>query len=66
MKEVFQIIAVCIAVLYSYNFVTSLITGKKNLAGAMEWVSRGYCFGIGLSIAFVVLCLAVKIFAIDK
>jgi len=47
-KEVFQIIAVCIAVLYTYDFVKGLINKNKNIDAAIEWVSRGYCFGLGL------------------
>ena len=62
MKEVFQIIAVCIAVLYTYDFVKGLINKKKNLDVAIEWVSRGYCFGLGLLIVFVMLVLLIKLF----
>ena len=63
MKEVFQIIAVCIAVLYTYDFVSGLIQGRKNLHVAIEWVNRGYCFGLGLLIVFVMLVLLIKLFS---
>ena len=63
MKEVLQIIAVCIAVLYTYDFIKGLITGKKSLNVAIEWVGRGYCFGLGLLIVFVVLVLLIKVFS---
>ena len=63
MKEVLQIIAVCIAVLYTYDFAKGLITGKKSLNGAIEWVNRGYCFGLGLLIVFVVFVLLIKVFS---
>ena len=63
MKEVFQIIAICIAVLYTYDFVKGLINKNKNLDAAIEWVSRGYCFGLGLLIVFVMFVLLIKLFS---
>ena len=63
MNEVFQIITVCIAVLYTYDFAKGLIKKSKNLDAAIEWVSRGYCFGLGLLIVFVMLVLLIKLFS---
>lgn len=63
MKEALQIICICIAVLYTYDFVKSLINKNKNLDAAIEWVNRGYCFGLGLLIVFVVFVLLIKLFS---
>ncbi|MEO9348004.1 hypothetical protein [Acinetobacter radioresistens] len=63
MKEALQIICICIAVLYTYGFIKDLINKNKNLDAAIEWVNRGYCFGLGLLIVFVVFVLLIKLFS---
>lgn len=62
MKDVLQIVFVCIAVLYTYNFVSGLIQGKENSRDAVKWIGRGYCFGLGLTIVFVIIFFVAKFF----
>lgn len=64
MKDLNKVLMfVFMAILYTYNFVSSLIQGKKNLHAVIEWVGRGYCFGLGLLIVFVMLVLLIKLFS---
>jgi hypothetical protein len=43
--------------------VKGLINKNKNLDAVIEWVNRGYCFGFGLLIVFVMFVLLIKLFS---
>ena len=62
LKNILQFAFVCIFILYTFNFARDLILKNKNFEAVIEWVSRGYCFGIGLFMAVGLLILIINIF----
>lgn len=53
-------------VAFAVRFAWKWITGGFNNLAVMEWLDRGFSFGIGLSCAFIVVILVFKIVAGDS
>ena len=53
-------------VMFAVNFAWKWVTGGFNNTAVMEWLNRGFLFGIGLSCAFIVVILVFKIVAGDS
>ncbi|WP_151765444.1 hypothetical protein [Acinetobacter soli] len=62
LKNILQVTFICISLLYTFNFIRDLIERKKSFEATLEWIGRGFCFSIGVLIAFGLLILIVNVF----
>ena len=61
MKDFGTIFIYSIALFIAVKFFWKWATGGFNNIAVREWVNRGFSFGIGLSVALIVVVLVIKL-----
>lgn len=61
MKDFGTVFVYSIALFFAVKFLWNWVTGGFNNDAVMEWINRGFSFGIGLAIAFLVVFLIIKL-----
>ena len=62
-KDFLICILLSFAVMFAAKFAWKWFNGGFNTIAVVEWMNRGFSFGIGLSISFIVVILVFKLVA---
>lgn len=65
MKDFGMILVYSVALFIAVKFFWQWATGGFNNIAVWEWMSRGFSFGIGLAVAFMVVAMVLKLVSGD-